>query len=162
MSDIISTDSSFSELQKQTLEILADMMIPASGNLPSAADPGIFPATLTALAAHEPLMTDALNALAEQSTMQHQQPFATLDDAQRIAVVEEFRRTQPAFIGALQAAVVSGYYQDDRVLLELGMPARAPHPGGFDVAETDWSLLDPVREREPFYRQAQPNGNDHG
>jgi hypothetical protein len=162
LSDIISTDGSFSEPHKQALELLAGMMIPASGNLPSAADPEIFPATLTALAAHEPLVTAALNALTELATKQHQQAFISLGDAQRIAVVEEFKRLQAAFIGTLQSVVVSGYYQDDRVLLELGMPARSPHPGGFDVAETDWSLLDPVRARQPFYRQVQPNENDHG
>lgn len=34
----------------------------------------------------------------------------------------------------------------------LGMEVRAPFPKGFDVEPGDWSLLDPVRARAPFYR----------
>jgi hypothetical protein len=36
----------------------------------------------------------------------------------------------------------------------LGMEVRPPFPKGFEVEQGDWSLLDPVRVRQPFYRRA--------
>ena len=48
---------------------------------------------------------------------------------------------------------VQGYYRDDRVMLSLGMEPRPPHPDGYEVEQGDWSLLDPVRQRDEFYRR---------
>jgi hypothetical protein len=75
-----------------------------------------------------------------------------LSTADRDSLVAEFKPAHVAFVQILQARVISSYYQDDRVLRALSLPARAPHPGGYEVADTDWSLLDPVRKRKPFYK----------
>lgn len=161
MSNIISTDSCFSEAQKQTLASLADLMIPESGEMPSAADPDILPRTLAGLAAHEAVVVEALAVLDELAAKAHQQSFSALGDADRHALADQLKGLQPGFIAVLQANVVSSYYQDDRALSGLGLPTRSPHPGGHDVAATDWSLLDPVREREPFYRPVADNKGGH-
>ena len=47
---------------------------------------------------------------------------------------------------------MSAYYRDDRVLLALGLEARAPFPKGHALEQGDWSLLDAVRKRAPFWR----------
>jgi hypothetical protein len=161
MGDIISTDSRFSEAEKRALALLADMMIPASGAMPSAADAAIFPRTLAGLSANADVVTEALATFAELAATQHQQTLDALGTTQLDELVEQLKRLRPNFIQVLQAGVISSYYQDDRVLLELGMPARSPHPGGYEVAATDWSLLDPVRKREPFYRQAGSQGGNN-
>ena len=153
MSDIIATDDDFSADHKQALAVLFDMMIPASGTMPSAADADIASRTLTGLGVHAELVTEALTALGELASKSHQQPIDALDHAQRTAIVEAFKPQQPAFIQILQAQVIASYYQDDRVLRALGLPTRSPHPGGYEVPATDWSLLDPVRARKPFYRE---------
>ncbi|MCZ6712181.1 MAG: hypothetical protein O7B25_17590, partial [Gammaproteobacteria bacterium] len=82
----------------------------------------------------------------------HSVSFHVLTAADRDGLVAEFKPAHVAFVQILQARVISSYYQDDRVLQALNLPARAPHPGGYDVPETDWSLLDPVRNRKPFYK----------
>jgi hypothetical protein len=46
------------------------------------------------------------------------------------------------------------YYRDDRVMLSLGLEPRAPFPKGHVLEGGDWSLLDPVRARKPFWREA--------
>jgi hypothetical protein len=56
--------------------------------------------------------------------------------------------------------ILAAYYRDDRVLLALGLEARSPFPKGYTVEQGDWSLLDAVRGREPFWRddRAAPGG----
>lgn len=48
--------------------------------------------------------------------------------------------------------ILQCYYRDDRVLRALGLEPRAPFPKGHIVEQGDWSLLDPVRTRRPFWR----------
>jgi hypothetical protein len=153
LTEIISTDGTFSEQHKNLLVLLADMMIPANEDYPSAAAPEVFARTLQALSDHEATVVEGLAALEVLAQEKHQGSFATLSDTDRITLIDEFKPQQPLFIQVLQARVVGSYYQDDRVLLALGLPARPPHPGGYDVAATDWTLLDPVRARKPFYRK---------
>lgn len=160
MADVIASDGVFSQPQQQLLAVLMDMMIPASTDFPSAADPAIFPRTVVALRASEPIVRQGLETLEELAAQTYQCGFATLDAAQRSRLIDDMRSRQPAFIQVLQAHVVGSYYQDDRVLLGLGMPAKSPHPGGYEVAATDWSVLDPVRKRKPFYLHLQTGGGD--
>jgi hypothetical protein len=47
------------------------------------------------------------------------------------------------------------YYRDDRVMLSLGQEPRAPFPKGHTVEQGDWSLLEPVKRRAPFYRKVR-------
>ena len=129
------------------------MMIPAHGSIPSAADPEIAPRALANLSTHEEVVVEALTTLDNLAQSTHQQSMDAMDDDQRLAIVEAFKPVSPAFIQLLQAAVITSYYQDDRVLQALGLPTRAPHPGGYPVHDTDWSLLDAVRGRKPFYRE---------
>jgi hypothetical protein len=66
--------------------------------------------------------------------------------------VERLRSGALSFVQLFESVVIACYYRDDRVLESLGLPARAPFPHGYVVAATDWSLLDPVRRRQPFFR----------
>jgi hypothetical protein len=152
LSTIISTDGTFSEQHKELLALLSDMMIPANGEYPSAAAAEIFPRTLERLSAHESIVLEALAQLEDLARKNNQASFSALGDEQRRDLIAEFKSSQMGFIQVLQASVITSYYQDDRVLQALGLPARSPHPGGYEVTATDWSLLDPVRDREPFYR----------
>jgi hypothetical protein len=152
LSDIIASDGAFSEQHKQLLALLAGMMIPANDDLPGAADPEIFARALERLGANQSVVVQGLTSLEDLASANHQCSFPALGDDDRSRVVEQLESRQPAFLQVLQAHVVASYYQDDRVLLALGVPAGPPHPGGYEVAATDWSLLDPVRARKPFFR----------
>ena len=54
---------------------------------------------------------------------------------------------------ALISVVAQCYYRDRRVMSSLGIEVRPPFPKGYEVAQGDWSLLDPVRARAAFYRR---------
>ena len=80
--------------------------------------------------------------------------FARLTVSDRDRVMDDIRGAEPDFLKDLALATTTCYYQDDRVLLALGMEARPPFPKGYEVVSGDLSLLDPVRKRGKVYRDA--------
>jgi hypothetical protein len=137
--------------QCRSLRCLAEMIIPASAEygVPSAGDAVIFADILRSLgrdAEHVVAVLRTLDALAGGV-------FADLDAARRESVAARLRETGGDALMYLSRIVLQCYYRDDRVMRSLGMEVRPPFPKGFEVEQGDWSLLDPVRARQPFFRE---------
>ena len=138
--------------QRVTLRLLAGLMIPASARhgVPGADDEIIFNDILNTLAPQAGRVSEMLRELDALAG----QPFATLSPAQQDSLAQAFRKHRSPWLTAAVSATVQCYYRDDRVMRSLGMEARPPFPGGFEVEQGDWSLLDAVRQRSPLYRDA--------
>lgn len=136
--DLIAKDQLLPETARMTLAALVGAMIPASDEygVPGADDPTIFADILKTAAPMLPLLAAAVEPL----------------DASSPNLVDVFGSAHADLFPALVGIVAQCYYRDDRVMASLGMEARPPFPGGFDLEEGDWSLLDPVRERAAMYR----------
>lgn len=149
------TDPTFTETETRALAILADMIIPASDAyaVPSAGDDLIVAGILNDGKRHHVRLSDGLAALEELAQEQHSTAFGNLDPAQREGVVETFREAQPGVADLIASLTVQAYYRDDRVMTSLYMELRPPHPKGYEVPQGDWSLLDPVRQRDAFFRE---------
>ena len=80
-------------------------------------------------------------------------PFAALDPARRGEVAATLRAEGGSPVGVLTRIVLLCYYRDDRVMVSLGLEPRPPFPKGHELEQGDWSLLDPVRARAPFWRR---------
>ena len=93
------------------------------------------------------LVTQGLAELDDSSRARHGRGFADLAAAEKRALLGE-----QGFVMALTLHTYVGYYQNPRVVEALGMEARAPHPRGYEMAEDDPTLLDPVRRRAKLYR----------
>jgi hypothetical protein len=137
--------------ERRSLRCLAGLMIPASPEyrVPGADDDTIFADIVASLGRDAAAVGEAmryLNALAGGV-------FADLPPARQLAVADHFRESGGAAVLAVIRTTVQCYYRDDRVMQSLGMEVRAPFPKGFEVEPGDWSLLDPVRARAPFYRR---------
>lgn len=147
----IATDKPFTEQQQHTLQAVAGTMIPASPdhNLPGADDPAIF-RTIIDRASRMP---EAIHPALAQVDDMAGGSYTAADPAVKLAVLNRLQQEHPALAGALVSAVAPSYYEDDRVLTSVGYPARPPFPEGHEVEPGDWSLLDPVRARGPFYRK---------
>ena len=78
--------------------------------------------------------------------------FAALDAARRVEVAGRLREEGGTAVAVLTRVVLLCYYRDDRVMLSLGLEPRPPFPKGHEIEQGDWSLLDPVRKRAPFWR----------
>ena len=129
------SDARLSPAETDALHRIAGRLIPASTeyNVPGADDPTIFADILRSITTR-----DAPDIRATLTELASLPPDADPTTA-----------TNTAALGRL---ILHCYYRDDRVLRALGLEPRAPFPKGHTVEQGDWSLLDPVRARPPFWR----------
>ena len=73
-----------------------------------------------------------------------------MDRDAREALINDYYNSGGAAAVTLGRVIVGAYYRDDRVLLSLGVEARAPFPKGYALEQGDWSLLDAVRNTPPL------------
>ena len=139
-----------SDIDIQTLRDVAGTMIPASVELgmPGADDRAIFEDIVKSIGRDLPHVREALAEILARSGG----AFGTLDRDKREALINGYHGSGAPAMAALGRVVASAYYRDDRVLLALRHEARAPFPKGHEVEQGDWSLLEVVRKRPPFWR----------
>ena len=137
--------------QQRSLRCLADMMIPASAKyrIPGAGEDAIFADILQSFGQDAHHVRDVLEMLDQLSGG----VFADLAPARRDAVATQLREQGETALMMLSRIILFCYYRDDRVMRSLDIELRPPFPKGFEVEQGDWSLLDPVRRRAPFYRK---------
>lgn len=145
------SDATLTEAEIADLRCLAGMIVPPSGKygVPGADDETIFADIVGSLGRDADRVRAALARLRGLAGGS----FAALDAARRAAVAAALRQAGGADVGALSRIVLLCYYRDDRVMLSLGLEPRPPFPKGHEVEQGDWSLLDPVKARKPFWRQ---------
>ena len=146
------TQRSLSPGQADALRAFAGTMIPASAHhgVPGADDPAIFADILASIERDHHDIVAALGRLDGLAGG----AYVALDAAGRLAIANELRAEGGAPLAAITRVVLLCYYRDDRVMRALGQEPRPPFPLGHVVEQGDWSLLDPVRQRPPFWRRA--------
>lgn len=139
-----------SDAEINDLGKIAGTMVPedAALGMPGADDPAILDDIARSVGRDLPLVREALAAIAAKSG----NAFAEMDRDAREALINDWYAGGGAPAAALGRVIVGAYYRDDRVLLALGHEARAPFPKGYVLEQGDWSLLDVVRNRKPFWR----------
>jgi hypothetical protein len=144
-------DAPLTQAQRDDLRVIAGLIVPASAefDVPGADDPAIQADILATLGRDAAPVRAALERLARLAGA----PLADLDPARRQAAAQSLRAEGGA-VATLARVVLQCYYRDDRVVRSLGLEARPPHPLGHVLEDGDWSLLDPVRARPPFWRRA--------
>ncbi|MGE0575328.1 MAG: hypothetical protein AB7F22_24490 [Reyranella sp.] len=144
------SNSGLSAAERHDLGIIAGTMVPADGELgmPGADDPAILADIEKSIGRDLPLIREALAAIGRKADG----AFAGLDRDRREALVNDWYKSGGAAAVMLGRLVLGAYYRDDRVLVALGLEARAPFPKGYLLEQGDWSLLDPVRGRAPLWR----------
>jgi hypothetical protein len=142
--------SGFSAAELSELQTIAATMIPPSAELgmPGADDPAIFADIVRSIGRALPQVRQALAAIAAGSGG----AFAALDRERREALINDYYAGGSTAAVALGRLILGVYYRDDRVLRPLGHEPRAPFPKGHVVEQGDWSLLDAVKHRSPFWR----------
>jgi hypothetical protein len=145
----LTSDETLGEPEIADLRSLAGMIIPPSAKygVPGADDDTIFADIVTSVGRD----ADHLRAALARLRTLAGGPFAALDVTRRAEVAAKLR-ADGAAVGVLTRIVLLCYYRDDRVMVSLGLEARPPFPKGHELEQGDWSLLDPVRARKPFWR----------
>lgn len=139
-----------SDEQTQTLVSVLDTIVPqdAERGMPGAGQLGVADYVEQALSENSdlvPVVAAGLSALIDRD-------FAALEPAARVDALNEVAASQPGFLPLLVFQTYQGYYQNPGALEALGLPPRPPHPLGYEMEESDLSLLDPVVAREKLYR----------
>lgn len=130
--------------QRQTLEVLADVLIPADGDMPSASEAGVGRKWVDRVLAARSDLHEALERV--------------LREAKGREPDEELRRleeTDPVGLGTLQLVVAGAYYLNPRIRKLIGYPGQKAQPPYPDEADyyLAGGLVAPVIERGPFYRE---------
>ena len=148
------TSHALSAIQRIALEVSLNLIIPPSedGRMPGAAEYDVFAYLCEFAPQALPALLGELDELEGIAQAQHQASFSSLGDGQAKAIIDERRAANPQFMSELARQTVSCYYQQDRVVVGIGMQARPPFPQGYEVHIGDLSLLDPVRARGQVYR----------
>jgi hypothetical protein len=133
------TQSKLSPGELRELHRIASVLIPASEEhgVPGADDPAIFDDIVQSIGRD---MVDVRKAL------------ANLEGKSPDAVIQVMQPPCSDVSLALARVILQCYYRDDRVLHALGVDPRPPFPKGHELEQGDWSLLDPVKKRAPFWR----------
>jgi hypothetical protein len=140
-----------------TLNALVDTLIPPStdGRLPGAGAVGVAERIADAVRTDPELgrlVRAGLERLDDNQRVAGGR-FAQLDDVGRAAAVTELQTAHKEAFESIVFHTCRAYYQDERVVAALGLEARPPFPKGYEVAETDPALLEPVKKRPPMYRK---------
>lgn len=145
-------DTGLTATEVRDLRRLAGFMIPADPayGVPGADDPAIIQDVIATLRRDTAEVKLALAALAELAGGS----FADLDDAAAEATAMRLLAETAKPVLVLGRVVLSAYYRDDRVVRSIGREPGPPFPRGHVMPPTDWSLLDPVKTRAPFWRKA--------
>ena len=136
--------------QIEDLSAFAGTIIPASAayGVPGADDDTIFADIMQSLGRD---LDDVTTALARLKVLAGG-TFAALTPQRRLDIANLFRAEGGPALAAISRVVLLSYYRDDRVMQSLGQEPRPPFPKGHIVEQGDWSLLEPVKQRKPFYR----------
>ena len=122
-------ETGLSAAEIRDLRDIAGTMIPESATfgVPGADDPAILDDIANSLGRDLPLVREVLAAIAAKSGG----AFAGMDRDRREALINDYYASGGAAAASLGRVILGAYYRDDRVLLALGLEARAPFPKGY-------------------------------
>lgn len=147
-----------SAAEARDLQRLAGIMVPSSAEfgVPGADDDAIFADIVRSLGRDAPAVK---TALADLRKLAAGEEFCRLEGAKAESAAMTLLGEGGPTVTALGRAVLQCYYRDDRVLRALGVEPVAPFPAGRPIEQGDWSLLDAVRGRPPFWRDDRTKGD---
>lgn len=142
-------------LNQSAFIALLDELIPARDEtLPGAGSLGLGENIEPKLGETTPLVATGLAALDARAGDLGAASFAEMPLENRAGLVSEVAAAHPGFLETLIFHAYTTYYQHPRVVSALGLKPEPPFPAGFDLELGDLGLLDPVRRRAKFYRDA--------
>lgn len=152
MPDVIASDSPYSVEERDVLRQVAGILIPASEeyHVPGADDEAIFARILVLATERAESIRAGIEALEALARALCNRGFLELSAAQQTSLLRDEANSR--LLRQMIHCTATSYYEDGRVLESIDLKSTPPFPGGHEIEQGDWSLLDPVRARAPFYR----------
>jgi hypothetical protein len=148
----MSVSHTFTQQEKHLLRGLAGSIISASEELkmPGADDETIFDELLERAERSSSFRRQMGDFFAEFGGVA---AVTDLNDTDFKVLMEMVQKKQHPFLDRAMSMVAVIYYQNPDVLRALNKDVDPPFPRGHDLEQGDWSLLDPVKNRAPFFRK---------
>ncbi len=144
----------FTEAQQALLTSALNRIIPADGKMPGAGDLGVMEFVENVVAPDPKLrrlVSDGLAQISIVASLQSGQEFIELGKDGQNAALKEVQAKQSAFFDFLLRQCYNGYYTHPQIQELIGY--QCPAPGEYEYKPFDESLLEPQRQRAPFWTQ---------
>ena len=144
----------FNGKEAEFLRRLAALIIAADQDLglPAADDPQIFENLLQRLEPQQEVLAKNMQKLFDE--WGGLSKILALPDKEFDQLAVSLSERSDQFLTQFISTLALAYYKDERVLNALGVQLASPFPAGAQLEQGDWSLLDSVAARTPFYRRA--------
>ena len=143
----------FTEPQRQLLTASLNRLIPAQGDFPGGGDLGLAAFVERAVSQESGLTRLFVEGLAQieiAANRQGSQPFTELAPGDQDITLKTVEAGFPDFFGTLVRQCYNGYYSNPEVFELIGY--SLPAPEDYQPKPFDESLLEPQRQRAPFWR----------
>lgn len=142
---------------RRNMRRVMDRLIPAVDNLPGAGSMGLLDEVERMASEHPRFHTSLvrfLDALTMDMSVEAQGGFLALDGEQQDEAIREIEESIGKDFANVLEAVYIAYYSRPDVHARIKWRTGALQPVGFTLPPFDESILDTIRKREPFWRQA--------
>ena len=142
------------EFQKNLLIRAFNRIIPAGGDFPAAGDLGLSDALEQNIGRTQQgtrLFLEGLAQIDITAVREQGMEFSRLSGLQRDSTLRSVEQSHPAFFGELKRQCYNGYYTHPSVQELIGYSRL--EPGEYQPTPFDEGLLEPQKQRAPFWRQ---------
>ena len=149
--------SALGKTNRETLKAAMDEIIPAGGGMPAASQVGGID-YLAHFMHSEPGMgktlRESLEALDQSSRQQFGKAFGEVDQAQRVAALQDQEKQDPTRFAMLRDCVYEAYYTRPEVWKLIGYEFYATDHQGPHMKPFDEAVLEEIRKKPKYYREA--------
>jgi hypothetical protein len=145
-------------VQRATLRVAADDLIPASDGMPSAGEAGAGAYLERLVSRHHEVVAPlgaALDAIERLARARHRRAFARLGPKRRLAILAELERSAPESFLPLRNLVYEGYYTQPVVQKRLGFEFVPDDGPAAPVEPFDERPVARVRGSGRLYREVR-------
>lgn len=100
------------------------------------------------------LAHDFVDMVDELCVQKHSLGFEHLPPEQRLQMINACKLVDVRLFTEMVSQLLRAYYTAPGVLVAIGAGSVPPFPEGHALESDDWTLLEPVHVRGPFYREA--------
>jgi hypothetical protein len=146
------------DAERTTLVAALNLLVPAHEHLPGAGDLGVAATIEREMAQSPPLRRALLDTLRAIEFASGEQGFVAHDTDAQESLLRAVEAAEPPRFALLVEHAYRGYYVLPVVQRAIGLSGEPPQPRGHHLAPFDPALLAQQRQRAPFWRRIDGEG----
>ncbi len=150
-------EGTLTDSDRRNMRVVMDRIIPAVDDLPGAGSMGLLDEIERMATDHERYrrsLVRFLDALTMDMSVEVAGGFLALDGEQQDEAIREIENTISGDFSNVLEVVYLAYYSRPDVHKRIGWRTGPLQPLGFTLPPWDESILETIKKREPFWRQA--------